>query len=107
MSSAPKPDALERIAIAFEVFDRRLASLEKDSADEAAYAEIMAGRVEEIDGTLLRLDRKVSMLVVIALDDSLDLLEAMLSNYMDASGASRQETARLQSEVREKLKAVP
>jgi len=102
------PAVIEATASALETFDKRLASLEEDSAMGAAFAEQMVENTEGMQSALRGLEEGQRELreMFVRQGDALDELKSMLGNYVQATQESRRETLKLQSEVRERLKAV-
>ena len=103
-----KTELIERGAAALETMDRRLASMEKDSADAAAAAEASVENLEAITERLGNVAASLEKLAALRVEDAdrYDRIEAMVSNYVEATRELRQTTIKLHSEVREKLKAV-
>ncbi len=100
---------LERVAVALETVDRRLEKLEDESANQAGTAESFVKNLEAITERLGNIANSLENHTALRLEDSAryDRIEAMVSNYVEATKELRQTTVKLHSEVREKLKAVP
>lgn len=92
-------DPIEKLAEALETFDRRLSNIDQRFVKVEHYLAEDAAASEE--GA--RQAQKLAELYV-SIDQRLEQLTAMMSNYVDATGRLRRETALLHSEVREKLK---
>lgn len=93
-------EPIEKLAEALETFDRRLSSIDQRFVKVEHYEAEAAAAGEELS----RQVQKLSELYV-SIDQRLEQLTAMLSNYVDATGRLRRETTLLHSEVRKKLGA--
>lgn len=104
----PKVILVERIAVALETIDRRVAHIERDTADVSAFSEQLSENTERIMESNQNLSVNYEKLVTLFAEqnDRMDRIEGMLANYVEATQGLRRDTLRLQSEVREKLKAV-
>lgn len=92
---------IERVAVALETMDRRMASIESEIASSVALAEDETKNIESMANGIAELRE-----MFVRQGDGIDELKAMLGNYIEATRGMRLETQKLQSEVREKLKAV-
>lgn len=93
------PEQFEAFMNALAALDRRLANMERDSADSA-------GAIEEMSKNMLNLSESVGKLqdLYVALDAKADETADMVGNYVDATKDLRNESRNLHTLVREKLK---
>jgi chromosome segregation ATPase len=100
---------MSAVAAAVRQLADRIAPIEADMADSAASQEAMAMGMQAISE---KVDKLTDM--ALAQADQTDRIESMFSNYLEATKEARLAAERsvlranqLQSEVREKLKAIP
>lgn len=91
----------ERTVVALETFDRSLVKMEGELATQSELHESFVKNLESITEGVKELRE-----MFIRQGDGIDELKAMLGNYIEATQGLRRESAKLQSEVREKLKVV-
>lgn len=89
------PEQFAALAEALATIDRRLANIERDSADSAAALEAQAEATAKLSELYVSLDAKQ------------DDLATTLGNYVEATRSLRNDSRNLHSLVREKLKVVP
>ena len=94
------PEQFEAFMATLAAIDRRLANMERDSADSAAAIEELAKNVDNIAESTARLQD-----LYVALDAKSDETAAMVGNYVEATRDLRNESRNLHTLVREKLKA--
>ncbi len=82
-----------------EAIHLSLTEIEKHLGDAVEAVQSQAEAQENVAGNVDKLMRSH-----VELGEKIDSLATMLGNYVEATAASRRETAKLQSEVRTKLK---
>jgi hypothetical protein len=87
-----------RVADALETMDKRLASMEADSANQAAAFEAFVGNLEAMVA-----GQKKLMELAVTSDERAERLESILSNYTEVVREWRKGQVKFESEVREKL----
>lgn len=92
---------LERVAEALETFDRSLVKVEHELANQTQLQESTVENLKVLSDGVKELRE-----MFVRQSEGIDGLKAMLGNYVEATQGLRRESAKLQSEVREKLKAV-
>lgn len=103
-----KPELVERVAVALETVDRRMATMENDISESSGFSELLSENVEKLLERVENIAASVEKLAALQLAESerYDRIEAMVGNYVEATKDLRQTTVKLHSEVREKLKAL-
>lgn len=92
---------LNRVAEALETFDRSLTKVEHELANQTQLQESTVENLKVLSDGVKELRE-----MFVRQGDGIEELKAMLGNYVEATQGLRRESAKLQSEVRERLKAV-